>query len=137
MGWLEWPMAICQLNSTDATGAAKKTALRKRVTINDLLSLGNQLQLPKDWKYQVQILTQNLSLNSIPSRVVHVVQDDLHHTFGTGSSRSRLIRNRKDIIVCHQTRGRELDKTTSPRYHRNRAKRNKRRKPSHGHISHA
>jgi hypothetical protein len=57
------------------------TIVDKNLKYDDLLSLGSQLQLPTGWKYQIQILTQNLSVSSIPSGVAHILQDNLQNSY--------------------------------------------------------
>jgi hypothetical protein len=52
----------------------------KSLTVDDLLSLGSQLQLPSGWQYQVQVLTGNFANDSV-NGVAHVIQDNLQNTY--------------------------------------------------------
>ena len=49
------------------------------LTINDLNTLGERLNLPKDWKYQARTLDADLELTA--NGVAYVLQDDLQNSY--------------------------------------------------------
>lgn len=52
-----------------------------RRTIDDLPSLAYSLKLPSGWKYKTRVLTQDLTTETDPNGIAHMIQDDLQNSY--------------------------------------------------------
>ncbi|MET1064366.1 MAG: hypothetical protein ABWX85_05295 [Arthrobacter sp.] len=55
--------------------------MNTKLTIDDLPNLAYSLKLSSGWQYKTRVLTQNLTTETDPDGIAHVIQDDLQNSY--------------------------------------------------------